>query len=422
MNVPLWPLLSVPVVLVGLLAFARLWVVRIRPDSIQGSDLHMLKWAVKEDTRCWLGFHVELSADCDFDAEVAALKARVATALQPATSDFRRTVNRRTARYEYTAELAVDDLVEEVETDAELLTLRDHRDRPLVLRVHKRRRWIGVLFDHTVWDGIGVFNEVLVPAIGSAPFDDKRLLEEGYVPVVSELLQLYTLTLMGARMLSHRAMTTLRSSNDQKVFVHKVEVSQIRALRDSAEAPFTLALLAHWAHAVHHARTSRGRKLRVGLVVGMKNPRFRNNYSMLVLDVPFGHTPEDILTSLLRQARWRSIEVRPTYQIISYLELQTLFKRNGLDALFSPVVFERQDGPSAHVQGMSLYNIPCSTPLYAFSCSTGDAITISTTWNTPEVDPRYFAKGAVAAFQQTEPGVLTITDPVTLPTLPDTFR
>ena len=68
---------------------------------------------------------------------------------------------------------------------------------------------------------------------------------------------------------------------------------------------------------------------------------------------------------------------------------------------------------------MSLYNSPCSTPLYAFSCSTGDTITISTTWNTPEVDPRYFSRDAVSTFQQTSPGVLNVQAPVTLPTLPE---
>ena len=419
MNLPLLPLLLVPVFGLLVLAAARIWVVHVRPNSIQGSDLHMLKWAMEQDTRCWLGFHVALSPDCDFDSEVAVVRQRIAAALSSPRSDFRRTVDRGSAAYRFEASITVDDLVVEVGSDAELLTLNDSADRPLLVRFHSDRRWIGVLFDHTVWDGIGVFNEVLCPALGCAPFDEGRLVEERYIPLLSESLQLYTLAVMGLRMLRHRAMTTLRSGRDQKVFVHTHRVAAIRRLRDETGAPFTIALLAHWAHSVQQARTSRKRPLRVGLVVGMKNPRFRNNYSMLVLDVPFASTPATIARQLRRQARWRSIEVQPTYQLISYLELQTLFKRNALDALFSPVVFERQDGPSRFVEGMSLYNIPCSTPLYAFSCSTGDTITISTTWNTPEVDPRYFSRDAVSTFQQTAPGVLNVQAPVTLPTLPE---
>ena len=40
-----------------LLAFARFWVMVLSPHSIQGSDLHMLKWCLEEGRRAWGGEH-----------------------------------------------------------------------------------------------------------------------------------------------------------------------------------------------------------------------------------------------------------------------------------------------------------------------------------------------------------------------------
>ena len=127
----LLPLLFLPVGVLTALAAARLWVVQIRPDSIQGSDLHMLKWAVEHNTRCWLGFHVELSTECDFETEVSILRSRISAALAHPQSNLRRTVDRHSAQYRFDPDLDEDQLLDFVQTDAELLTLREQKNRLL---------------------------------------------------------------------------------------------------------------------------------------------------------------------------------------------------------------------------------------------------------------------------------------------------
>ena len=64
--------------------------------------------------------------------------------------------------------------------------LSDPRKRELVYRFHDKRELVGALFDHTIWDGVRMFNETLTPAIESTPFDSRWLLRDRYIPVVAE--------------------------------------------------------------------------------------------------------------------------------------------------------------------------------------------------------------------------------------------
>ena len=54
--------------LVFIFAGARLWVMYLAPKKVQGSDLHMLKWCLQENTRAWAGFHITFQENEHFQA------------------------------------------------------------------------------------------------------------------------------------------------------------------------------------------------------------------------------------------------------------------------------------------------------------------------------------------------------------------
>jgi len=244
---------------------------------------------------------------------------------------------------------------------------------------------LGILFDHTVWDGVRIVNETLCPAIEARPFDERWLVKDRYYPVFSELLILYASAVMGWRWLHHRPLRTLSSEHEQRVVRHKVATSDIKKLKASASSKFGAALLALWADRLFNALTDKRDKLRFGVLIGMDSSRFRNNYSILTIDVPRRSDPVELAREIDRQMHWRRIEVLPIFHLISLLEIQTLFKANMVDCLFSPAVFERQDGPSRHVEDFHFFNIRSTLPLYTFACTVDDTVMISTTWNAPEV-------------------------------------
>lgn len=393
--------------LVAGLALCRLWVLVIRPDSIQGSDLFMLRWCVEENTRSWCGFRIVFDSKKPFEDIAASIRSNIAADLQAPDSPFRRGVDLAERRYVFYDGHTVTDVVEDVSEDAAFFQLDDPGMRELIYRLHTQRPMLGVLFDHTVWDGIRVFNETLTPALQSAPFGSRWLLKPKYYPVFSELLMVGLMGLMVLRWAGHRTLPVLESGQ-QHVLQHKFPISLVQETKTQAESKFASALIAIWARRLFAALPAQRTTLRFGLVIGMHNPRFRNNYSILTVDV---RRADDVVTMTRRvdrQLHRRAIEVVPLYDLLSYVEMQSLFKRQMVDVLFSPAMFDRDAGPSLHIEDLLLYVVPTSMPMYCFACSFEDTVTVSTTWNSPAISLEQLASDATALYRYEDSKRLSI--------------
>ena len=381
------------------LAAARFYVMVLAPDSIQGSDLHMLKWCLDEDTRAWGGFHLTLDSAADYDAVKATVRANIAADMVKPDSTYRRGCDVEARRFVFYPDHTIDDVLDVVDSDDEFFRLTDDRKRELVYRFHDGRRLVGALFDHTVWDGIRMFNETLTPAIQSTPFDSRWLLTPRYAPVLSELMMLYTVAQMSRRWVRHAPMPTLEDDKQQHVMRHRFTIDDVKVIKKAAGVKFTAALVALWAHRLFSAVGSARDTIRFGLIVGMNNPRFRNNYSILTVDVHRSDDPADIAREANAQIRRRSVEVLPLYHLISTVEIQTMFKKQMVDVLFSPAVFGRGTGPSAHVKDLFFYIVPTSLPMYCFACSLDDELVISSTWNCPEMSLDQLSSDCTALYK-----------------------
>lgn len=386
--------------------WARLYVMVLAPKSIQGSDLHMFKWCAEENTRAWGGFHLTLDGGMDYADVKRIVTENITEDMKNPESTYRRGCDLEKRRFVFYDDYTPADVLEVTSDDERFFRLDDARKRELVYRFHDDRHLIGALFDHTVWDGIRMFNETLTPAIDSKPFDSRWLLKEKYIPVLAELLMLYASAQMAVRWVSHKPMPLLENSDDQHVLRHKFPIEDIKALKGRAGCKFTSALLAMWANRLFESIHTDRKAIRFGLIVGMNNPRFRNNYSIITVDVPRSSSMEEQCKTIERQVKRRSIEVMPLYHLMSFLELQTLFKKTMVDALFSPAVFEKGGGPSRHVQDLFFYIIPTSMPLYSFACSLDDVVTVSTTYNCPEIDLEQLSSDATAVFKVNEDKVI----------------
>jgi hypothetical protein len=383
------------------LAARRQWIHRVRPDSIQGSDLHMVRWCVANETRAYGLFSISLGCPDDdaFARAMAAVRADVAAALGDPRSPFRRGLDLKEGRYVWRDDLRADDLFEVTEDDDRFYRVDDGAKRELVFRFHPGRRLLGCLFDHAVWDGIRIVNECIVPAIGCAPFDTDRLLKDTYRPGLSELVMVYTAYKAGARAITHRPLPTLPSPHDQHVVQHVWSTASVKSVKDALGVPFIAALVGRWTDEAFRWLPASRARLRIGIVVAFDNPRFRNNYSMVSVDVRRQDDLHARVRSVARQLQRRRVEVLGLYHLVNTLEVETLFKHHVIDVLFSPAVFDRDRGLSREVDDMSFYNVPCSTPMYVFACSIDDAVTLCTTNNCAEVDMQALTARARRVFR-----------------------
>lgn len=391
-------LLALLVLVVLVLAARRIWVMHVRPDSIQGSDLHMLKFCLKENTRAWGGFYFTVPPEHDFEAIAAAVRTNVEQQFDQPGNTFRLGVDLALKRYVTYADRCPDDIIDVVHDDEAFFATKDERLRELVFRIYPEQRLIGVTFDHTVFDGLRLFNEIIVPVMQSRPFSTRWLLSDGYYPLLSELLQIYTAMVMGLRWLTHAPMRSFEQGSRQMVVSHRFGLDAVKAAKRRNKAKFTSAMLGVWMHRLFRSVDPARQMIRVGVIIGMENPRFRNNYTIITVDAHRSDSEDAMVRSIDRQLKLRQFEVLPLYHLISTLEAQTLFKQRAIDYLFSPAFFHRGSGVSALVDDMFFYTVPVSTPIYSFACSIDDEVTISTTLNTPEVDLEAFAADATRQF------------------------
>lgn len=390
------------------LAARRQWINRVRPESVQGSDLHMMRWCIENNKRAYAFFSVSFGfeEDAGFERAIEIIRGDLAEALNDPRSSFRRGISLEKARYIWRDDLVLDDLVEIADNDEQFFRVDDDRKREMVIRFHTGRRRLGYLFDHTVWDGIRVVNECLVPAIRCKPFDSKWLAEDHYTPGLSELVMIYTGYRTGIRALTHQPLPLLSDDHEQHVVQHIWATADVKALKNRLKVSFSTAVVAMFGKQVLSWLPEDRSRVRLGIIIGFKNDRFRNNYSIIPVDVRRDHELEQSVHSVGKQLQRRKLEVLGLYHLVNALEVETFFKSHLVDVLFSPAFFERGDGLSQRVDDMSFYNVPCSTPLYAFACSIGDTITISTTNNCPLIDMKKLTEDAAGVFHYAPSGSL----------------
>lgn len=395
------------------LAARRQWIHRLRPDSVQGSDLHMMRWCIDNQTRAY-GFF-SLSFGCDDDAAfqrvMDTMVADITQRLTDPRSHYRRGMDLDAQRYVWRSGLTIDDLVEVTDDDDRFFRIDDGAKREMVIRFHTGRRLLGFLFDHTVWDGIRVVNECVVPALECKPFDSKWLVEDNYTPGLSEAIMVYTGYRTGLRALTYRPLPTFDDGHKQHVVQHIWSVDEVKALKNELKVPFSAAIVAMYGRAVLSWLPDSRKRVRMGIIIGFKSQRFRNNYSIIAVDVFRKHDVRQSIRDVAGQLKRRKVEVMGLYHLVNTVEVETFFKSHLVDVLFSPAFFDRDAGLSLEVDDMRFYNVPCSTPMYSFACSIDDRISICTTLNCPDVDFDKMKEAAVSVFHYAPSGSLVDVTP-----------
>lgn len=381
------PVLTTHALAMAGLAARRAWLHHVDTTSLQGSDRHMLRWCLDEDRRAYAMFHISFGCrdQAAWDAVQAQILADIAADLRDPRSPFKRDVDHATARFTWRDGLELDGLVEVVDDDDAFFHVGDATRRPLVIRLHRRRWVLGVLFDHTCWDGVRIVNEVVTRCIRCRAFDTKWLAPARYTPVLDEALQIYTAYVMGYRWMRHDPMATYREDEAQHVVRHHLRTADVKATKTRLGVPFSAAIVGLYAERVLRWTLTKRDRIRFGVIVGCVSDRFRNNYSIMTIDVHRAHGVDGMIRDVARQMKRRRVEVLPLFNLIGSLEIETLFKAQMIDVLFSPAFFDRGEGISLSVDDMSFFNVPSSVPLYSFACSIDDLITISSTLNTPEI-------------------------------------
>ncbi len=391
--------LMVPLFLyVGITLLKRFWIYRINPTGIYGSDLHMLRHLLSTGKKSYIFADYEIQQSLTWDEVHDSILASLHTLLKQPRSPLTASIDINNKRLQYNQNTELSEIVEYHDDLADFYHIGDEQSRDCVIRFYPKGHRAGVLFDHTLFDGMLISEQICQPLLEFRPFPKGWLQQDRYWPVVSESLQYYTLARLAV---SQWRATPLpvRVNEPQSVVHHNWDFSAIKAIKLAHGCTFPDALLAYYIHHVFQHLDEAYSSLRVGIVIGFKNPRFRNNYSVCRVCIQRAESVADYVQQVIKQVKQNQQEVLPLYQIFSTHDLQSRFKSGLIDCLFSPLLFFPKKGLSQHMQQTRFFNVPTGCPLYVFANAFGDRVYCSTTINTPALDEEQFAGDDGAVFR-----------------------
>jgi len=379
----------------------RLWVYQFDRHGIYGSDWHMLRYFLSTGKKSYIFVDYEIQSTLSWDDIHRIVLPKLEALLQQAQSPLSVSLDLQKRRLVFKDTPQLDDVLEYHDQFNAFYKIGDYHQRDCVIRFFPSQRRVGILFDHTVFDGILLSQQICQPILDFRPFSKGMLQEDRYFPLLSETLQYYTLMKLAISQCRVKSLPR-RIDQPQSVVHHNWEFDQVKNIKSTFRCTFPDALLAYYIDHVFKCLDIQYSSLRVGIVVGFKNPRFRNNYSVCRVNISRATDISDYVSQIVDQVKKNQHEVLPLYQVFSIHDLQSRFKSGLIDCLFSPLFFFPKKGLSQHMQQTRFFNVPSGCPLYVFANAFGDRVYCSTTINTTALDEEKFSSGgAMFKFDET---------------------
>ncbi len=379
----------------------RFWIYRVKPEGIFGSDWHMLRYYLSSGKKSYIFVDYEIQPSLSWQDIESFVTAKLMALLRLNQSPFSITIDANQRRLKHRHVSNLSEIVEYHKKSSTFYQVTDAQLRDCVIRFYPEGHRVGVLFDHTLFDGILLSQEIGQPLLEYRAFSKGLLLQDKYWPIFSEVCQLYSLMRLAVSQYASEALP-IRSKQSQSVVHHNWDFSKVKTIKAKHDCSFSDALLAFYVEYLFRHLESAHNTLRVGIVVGFKNPRFRNNYSVCRVRINRSSSVSDYLEQIKREVKKNQHEVLPLYQVFSVHDLQSRFKSGLIDCLFSPLFFFPKKGLSLHMRQTRFFNVPTGCPLYVFANAFGDRVYCSTTINTTAIDEASFVgdKGDLFSFNE----------------------
>ena len=371
-------------------AIKRFWIHFINRQGVFGSDLHMLRYFLQSNKKPYIFVDYKIDDSLPWEDVILHLKTTLDTLLAKENSPLGVSidVDKRCWRYQQPGQM--DSILEYHTNASDYHSTLDKLSRDYVFRVYSAGRRIGLLFDHTVFDGILLSQQVVQPILGFRPFSNKMFMKDRYFPIISETIQFYALSKLAYHRIRSKPLPPLIQQSHSVVH-HSWDMAVVKQIKRDNRCSLIDAMLAAYIEHVFQHLDQSYQTIRTGVVIGFENPRFRNNYSVCRVNLNRACTTQDYVQQIQKQYKKNQREVLPLYQIFSTHDLQTRFKSGLIDCLFSPLLFFPKDRLSYHLEQTRFFNVPCGTPLYVFANAFGNRLHCSTTIGTSALDQVGFA-------------------------------
>ena len=358
----------------------RIYINDIDKDLIFGSD----KFMTNLNRNCYCCGRSEMNENYDSEKIWNLSKKNIQNYISK-NNDIFTYYDLKEKKYKINLNLTIDDICIETDESFDEYTNDEkiHKNMGIFFVFNKKRNVIEFVLNHTVYDFLkaGKFMSLIYYKPFQAVHDISPYYK--YKPFVNELIMLSTYI----NYISYFSEKTYKFNKFEIVknrFIRKTFPGKLYTNTNFKKSEINLALTLYH---IFKSLTVKIDYFKVAYLIGLKNDRFRNNYTCILLRIPFSLNFKNIIINVKKEITKNKFYVFGIYDILNYsinINLQTNLKEK-IHLQFTNIYTKNEKLGKLVNCTYILLNKP-STPFYVTSSYTNNKNCISIQYSTPDID------------------------------------
>lgn len=368
------------IIVILLFMIHRIYINDINKDLIYGSD----KFMTGLNRNCYCCGRSEINQKYDSEKIWKLSKENIKNYIKK-NNDIFLYYDLKEKKYKINLNLTIDDICIETDKSFDEYTNDEniHKNMGIFFVFNRKKNIVEFVLNHTVYDFIkaGKFMCLLY----YKPFQSVHNIAPfyKYKPFQNELIMLFTyINYIGY--FSDKTYKFKKFDIVKNRYIRKTYNSNLYKNSNFKKSEINLALT------LYHIFKSLKVKIdffNVAYLIGLKNDRFRNNYTCILLRIPFSLNFNNIIINVKKEISKNKFYVFGIYDILNYsinIDLQANVKEK-IHLQFTNIYSKNKELGQLVNCNYIILNKP-STPFYVTSSFTNNKNCISIQYSTPDVD------------------------------------
>ena len=368
------------IIVILLFMIHRIYINDIDKDLIYGSD----KFMTNLNRNCYCCGRSEMNENYDSEKIWNLSKKNIQNYINK-NNDIFMYYDLKEKKYKINLDLTIDDICIETDKSFDEYTNDEniHKNMGFFVVFNRKKNIIEFVINHTVYDFVkaGKFMSLLYYKPFQSVHDVAPFYK--YKPLVNEFIMLSTYI----NYISYFTEKTYKFNKFEIVknrFIRKIYCSDLYNNSNFKKSEINLAL------SLYHIFKSLTVKIdffNIAYLIGLKNNRFRNNYTCILLKIPFSLNFKNIIINVKKEITKNKFYVFGIYDILNYsinINLQTNLKEK-IHLQFTNIYTKNENLGKFVNCNYIILNKP-STPFYVTSSYTNNKNCICIQYSTPDID------------------------------------
>ena len=367
--------LKLIIILICFLMIKRIYI-NLNKNKIFGSDKYMLK--IKDNRYCAGKFDfINLEK---FNRSYEITKINIKNFLKNNKIKF---IDEKNKIY-YDKKMKVDDILFKYELDIETIfdNVEYNKKLPLFYVYDKSKLCCYIIFDHRCSDLITAFR--YTELFDFKPTKNMKGIDYNYIPFYNEFIFIITCFINFFKLYFTKKNYSIDKKNIN-LKTYQYNNNFIKNLRNKYDLKSTLISLSLSIHKIFCSSKIKINNLIVGILIGYKNKKFNNNYSILCLKIKYSLELDDIIKNIKKEMKYKFTALG-SYDLLKYYTSFEKMLKTKID-LFYTNMFNYNELYNSCIKETKIIINNLQVPFYITSSSQNNYTNITIQYQTNNFIP-----------------------------------